>query len=80
MKTIYDLKLHERAWFADLEGLQTDWSLDGRHWDDSRCWVMRVASGWVYNFDGDKVFVPFSDGFQHKVKPKPTPVPTDQRR
>lgn len=51
MKTIFDLKLHERAWFPDLEDLcQVD--------NGDRSWVMKVQSGWVYSFDGDKVFVP----------------------
>ena len=51
MKTVFDLKLHERAWFTDLEDLC---KID----QNDRSWVLRVSCGWIYNFDGDKVFVP----------------------
>jgi hypothetical protein len=63
MKTVFDLKLHERAWFTDLENLN-------RVDQSDRSWVMRVPSGWVYSFDGDKVFVPFDDKLRTFVKGK----------
>jgi hypothetical protein len=52
MKTVFDLKLHERVFFADLEDLcKFPESLHS-------AWVLRVSSGWIYNFAGEKVFVP----------------------
>jgi len=51
MKTIFDLKLHERACFSDLEDFC-------KFAESDRSWILRVSSGWIYSFDGDKVFVP----------------------
>jgi hypothetical protein len=51
MKTIFDLKLHERACFSDLEDFY-------KFADSQNSWILRVSSGWIFSFDGDKVFVP----------------------